>query len=48
MTMNRIQFLAGLSLPAFMTQFSTETHCEEALEHSRWPPRFSMPRMWPC
>ncbi|MDT8427086.1 MAG: hypothetical protein RQ733_14040 [Methyloprofundus sp.] len=40
MTMNRIQFQAGLSLPAFMAQFSTEIQCEEALEHSRWPQGF--------
>lgn len=43
MTMNRIQFQAGLSLPAFMAQFSTEIQCEEALEHSRWPQGFQCP-----
>ena len=43
MAMNRIQFQAGLSLPAFMAQFSTEIQCEEALEHSRWPQGFQCP-----
>lgn len=35
MPMNRIQFQPGLSLPAFLQQFGTETPCETALESAR-------------
>ncbi len=43
MPMNRIQFQAGLSLPAFLKQFGTETQCETALEGARWPEGFRCP-----
>jgi len=43
MAMNRIQFQPGLSLPAFLAHFGTETQCEEALELSRWPHGFHCP-----
>lgn len=43
MAMNRIQFQAGLSLPAFLTQFGTDEQCADALEASRWPQGFSCP-----
>ena len=43
MPMNRIQFQAGLSLPAFLQQFGTETQCETALESARWPEGFRCP-----
>lgn len=43
MAMNRIQFQQGLSLPAFLATFGTETQCEEALELSRWPHGFCCP-----
>lgn len=35
MAMNSVQFLSGLSLPAFIEQFGTETQCELALEAAR-------------
>lgn len=44
MPMNRIQFQAGLSLPAFQAQFGTEAQCEAALERARWPEGFRCPR----
>ena len=44
MPMNRIQFQPGLSLPAFLEQFGTETQCEAALERARWPEGFRCPR----
>jgi transposase-like protein len=43
MPMNRIQFQLGLSLPAFLKQFGTETQCETALESARWPEGFRCP-----
>ena len=43
MAMNRIQFQAGLSLPAFLAQFGTDEQCADALEVSRWPQGFSCP-----
>jgi transposase-like protein len=44
MTMNRIQFQPGLSLPAFLAQFGTEAQCEAALEQERWPQGFRCPQ----
>ena len=43
MTMNRIQFQSGLSLPAFLGQFGTEAQCATALEQARWPQGFCCP-----
>ncbi|OGT89278.1 MAG: transposase [Gammaproteobacteria bacterium RIFOXYA12_FULL_61_12] len=43
MSMNRIQFQPGLSLPAFLEQFGTEAQCEAALEKARWPQGFRCP-----
>ena len=43
MPMNRIQFQGGLSLPAFLERFGTETRCETALESARWPEGFRCP-----
>jgi len=43
MAMNRIQFQAGLSLPAFLAQFGTDEQCADALEASRWPQGFCCP-----
>ena len=43
MPMNRIQFQAGLSLPAFLKQFGTETPCKTALENAHWPEGFRCP-----
>jgi transposase-like protein len=43
MPMNRVQFQSGLSLPAFIEQFGTETQCELALEAARWPDGFRCP-----
>lgn len=36
MVMKRVQFQAGLSLPAFLKRYGTEAQCERALEHARW------------
>ena len=44
MSMNRIQFQPGLSLPVFLEQFGTEAQCEAALERTRWPQGFRCPR----
>lgn len=44
MPMNRIQFQPGLSLPAFLEQFGTETRREAALERARWPDGFRCPQ----
>ena len=43
MSMNRIQFQAGLSMPEFLKQFSTEAQCEAELEQARWPQGFICP-----
>jgi ISXO2-like transposase domain/Transposase zinc-ribbon domain len=43
MTMNRIQFQPGLSLPDFSKLFGTESLCADALEHARWPDGFCCP-----
>ena len=44
MAMNRIQFQPGLSMPAFLKDYGTETQCEQALEAIRWPQGFICPR----
>ena len=44
MPMNRIQFQAGLSLPAFLAQYGTEAQCTAALEYARWPEGLRCPR----
>ena len=43
MAMNRVQFQAGLSMPAFMAQYGTEAKCRRALFRSRWPGGFRCP-----
>ena len=43
MSMNRIQFQPGLSMPEFLKQFSTEAQCEAELEQARWPQGFVCP-----
>lgn len=40
MAMNRVQFQPGLSLPAFLRRFGTESACEQALLKARWPSGF--------
>ncbi|OLG76103.1 transposase, partial [Xanthomonas oryzae pv. oryzae] len=35
MAMNRVQFQAGLSLPAFLKRYGNAQQCEQALEISR-------------
>jgi transposase-like protein len=42
--MNRIQFQPGLSMPEFLERYGTESQCEAALEHARWPSGFRCPR----
>ncbi len=44
MAMNRIQFQPGLSMPAFLRSFGSESQCEQALEAARWPQGFRCPR----
>ena len=44
MAMNRIQFQPGMSLFELFQQFGSETQCEAALEHARWPQGFRCPR----
>jgi len=43
MPINRVQFQAGLSLPAFLAQFGTEEQCESFLEQLRWPTGYRCP-----
>jgi len=40
MPMNRVQFQAGLSMPAFLNQFGSEAQCESELEQARRPQGF--------
>ena len=44
MSMNRIQFQTGLSMPDFLSQFGTETQCEIEFEKARWFQGFVCPR----
>lgn len=44
MTMNRVQFQPGLSMPKFLKGYGTEVQCEQALEVLRWPEGFHCPR----
>jgi len=44
MSMNRVQFQARLSLPAFLKRYGSERQCEQALEASRWPQGLVCPR----
>lgn len=43
MSINRIQFQPGLSMPDFLKHFGTEAQCEATLEQSRWPQGFVCP-----
>ena len=43
MSINRIQFQIGMSMPEFLKKFGTETQCEVALEQVRWPQGFVCP-----
>lgn len=43
MSINRIQFQTGMSMPEFLNQFGSEDQCEIALEQSRWPQGFACP-----
>ncbi|OLI78847.1 transposase, partial [Xanthomonas oryzae pv. oryzae] len=38
MAMNRVQFQAGLSLPAFLKRYGNAQQCEQALDSSLTPP----------
>jgi len=40
MSINRVQFQSGLSMPNFIKQFGTEEQCELELETVRWPMGF--------
>ena len=44
MTMNKIQFQAGLSMPEFIKRYGTEAQCVDALMAVRWPCGFQCPR----
>ena len=43
MTMNRVQFQPGLSMPQFYEQYGTEEKCRAALQAARWPNGFVCP-----
>jgi len=43
MSMNRVQFQPGLSMPDFIRQYGTETQCEAALIQGRWSEGFRCP-----
>jgi ribosomal protein L37AE/L43A len=43
MTINRVQFQPGLSMPEFMELYGTEPLCRAALESVRWPNGFVCP-----
>ena len=43
MTMNRVQFQPGLSMPQFYEQYGTEEKCQAALQVARWPNGFVCP-----
>ena len=43
MSINRIPFQTGISMPEFLKHFGTEAQCEVALEQSRWPQGFVCP-----
>jgi len=43
MTMNRVQFQAGLSMTEFMDRYGSVEQCEGALLASRWPSGFVCP-----
>ena len=43
MTMNRVQFQAGLSMTEFMDRYGSVEQCEAALTASRWPSGFACP-----
>ena len=43
MPMNRVQFLAGLSMPEFLQRYGTEEQCRAALQAARWPQGFVCP-----
>lgn len=43
MTINRIQFQPGLSMPEFIKHYGTEAQCATALEQARWPKGFCCP-----
>jgi hypothetical protein len=44
MAMNRVQFQAGLSMPAFLDLYGTEAQCEAAVIAARWPHGFVCPQ----
>ena len=43
MSMNRVQFQAGLSMPQFLELYGTEAKCQAALAAPRWPNGFVCP-----
>src|SRR4249919_2579664 len=43
MTMNRVQFQAGLSMAEFMDRYGSDERCEAALIAARWPSGFACP-----
>lgn len=44
MSMNRVQFQPGLSMPEFTQPYGTEAQCEAALMQTRWPLGFRCPK----
>lgn len=43
MAKNTVQFQPGMSLPAFLEQYGSESQCREALIQQRWPQGFHCP-----
>ena len=43
MSMNRLQFQVGLSMPQFLELYGTEAMCQTAVEVARWPKGFVCP-----
>ena len=43
MSINRIQFQPGMSMPEFLKYYGTEAQCEAAVEKARWPQGFVCP-----
>lgn len=44
MTINRIQFQPGVSMPEFFSRYGSEEQCAAALKTLRWPQGFHCPR----
>ena len=43
MSINRVQFQYGMSLPEFQRSFGSESQCAKAVAQMRWPNGFHCP-----